>query len=154
MARSRGSRGSRTIRSDAKRDDPIRSLERSALPSLPSRWVPAEPLADLREVEDFREWHPDPDHGAVTLGGNWARVVVHPRPFVARSKPIYAWRGLPVGLQPPVGLKFESPLKVVTCVRRKVRREVIHALAKLRKKKKPGRGGAKHRRTWRSEIKC
>lgn len=124
------------------------AISNDALSSLLS---PAPALSPLLEVEDARAWHPDPEQGALTIGGRFARVVVHKRPIIARSKPIWAWRGLPVGPQVPVGLRFESPLKVVTCLRRKIRREVIFAL------NRGGKGGgkkAKPRRTWRSGIRC
>lgn len=104
----------------------------------------------LSDVEDGRVWHPDPDRGALTIGGRFASVVVHSRPVIARSKPIWSWKGLPVGVQVPVGVRFESPLKVVTCLRRKIRRNVIFALDKGGK----GSGKRQPRRTWRSDIKC
>lgn len=151
MARGRGSRGrSWSEWTAAKRDDLTTSLGRFGL--LSPSYRPGFP--SLVEVEDGRSWHPDPDRGAVTIGGRWARVVVHPRPIVARTKPLWAWKGMPIGLQPPVGLRFESPLKVVTCVRRKVRREVIFALDRQRSRKSGGRGGRRYRRTWRSNIGC
>lgn len=129
--------------------DPVqRDLNRIAN-SLLSPVVPATPVTDWSS-EDRREFHPDPDRGAVTLGGRWARVVVHSRPIVARNKPIYSYRGFPVGLQPPVGLQFESPLNVVKCVRRKIRRSVIFALRKNGK----GSRARNRRRDAYTGVKC
>lgn len=47
-------------------------------------------------------------------------------------------------------IAFSDPLTVTECVRRRVRREVLHALKKTGR----GSGGGKKRRTWRSMIKC
>lgn len=111
-------------------------------------------LAPLSLHEDLRLWHPDPERGAVEVGGRWAKVVVHSRPVVARSRALSSWglsdRGLPVGLQVPVGLRFESPFRVLTCMRRKIRRQVIFA------RRKAGKGvkRRKPRRNWRSQVVC
>ena len=145
MARGRGGsrRTVRDVSTDARRDA-IGSLTRSVLPGLFVE--PPSPLS----IEDRRFWHPDPDRGAITLGGRFARVVVHKRPPIAFSKSLYAYRGLPRGIQVPVGVRFESPLKVVTCIRRKIRREVILARGH-------GGKGKRHRvprRTWRSNVGC
>lgn len=122
--------------------------ERLLQPSLPSLrpWR----VSSFVDVEDGRSWHPDPERGAVTVGGRWARLVVHPRPAVAYSRPLWSWRGTPRGVQVPVGLRFESPLKVITCLRRKVRREVIFA----RRKAGAGARSRVRARNWRSEIGC
>lgn len=111
------------------------------------------PVRLLQPLDDGRYWHPDPEHGALTVGGRYANVVVHSRPLVARSKTASSWiggRGVPVGVQVPVGVRFESPYKVLTCVRRKIRREVIFA------RDKAGRGVKRRqpRRNWRSNVVC
>lgn len=100
--------------------------------------------------DDRRLFHFDKQRMAVRVGGNIARVVVHSRPIVARSNNIWSARGIPVGFQVPVGVRFESPLKVWTCIRRKVRRRVIFA------KKKAGFGKSQRmpRRNWRSDVVC
>lgn len=56
-----------------------------------------------------------------------------------------------VGNRAPEGIRFYLPDRVAICVRRKIRREVVHA---LRVKPKHGRGGGKRRRTPYSGIKC
>lgn len=115
-------------------------------PLLPSRPLLPE-FGPFIEVEDGRTYNPvDPSFRSLTIGGsiariNVAKVVVHKRPVIAYGQPIYAYRGLPRGVQVPVGVKFESPFRVVRCLRRKIRREVIFA---LRKEKKGA--GARHRR--------
>lgn len=111
------------------------------------------PLRLFQPLDDGRYWHPDPDHGALTVGGRYARIVVHKRPLIARNKALSGWiggRGVPVGLQVPIGVRFESPYKVLTCIRRKVRREVIFA----RKKAGSGVRRRKPRRSWRSNVVC
>lgn len=111
------------------------------------------PARLFEPLDDGRYWHPDPDHGAMTVGGRYARVVVHSRPLVARSKGISSWiggRGFPVGLEVPIGVRFESPFRVLTCIRRKIRREIIFA------RNKAGRGKNRRnpRRSWRSNVVC
>lgn len=53
---------------------------------------------------------------------------------------------------PHPGLRFNRPDKVAVCVRRKRRREVLHALRLTNKRH--GSGGRKRRRTPWSNIKC
>lgn len=137
-------RGYKSRMSSAQRD--VNNIANSLLSPV----TPATPVTDYSTDDDRRLWHPDPNRGAVTFGGRWARVVVHARPVIARGKPIYSWRGLPVALQAPVGLKFESPFNVVKCVRRKVRRSVIFALNKQRK----GAGARHRRRDKYTGVKC
>lgn len=49
----------------------------------------------------------------------------------------------------PSGVRFVVPGEVAICVRRKERREVLHALGKVRK-----RGGGSRRKNYFSQIKC
>lgn len=140
MARGRsGSRQIGTRDTNAIANDPLSSL----LSSGPA-------LSPLLEVEDARAWHPDPEQGALTIGGRFARVVVHSRPVVARANTIFSPSSYPVGFQVPVGVRFESPFKVVTCLRRKIRREIMFA------RNKAGKGVRKRRprRSWRSNVSC
>lgn len=142
MARGRG----RSNTSLASRDLLGSLLERVSMPP-----AVAEPsVTNLADVEDGRLWHPDPEQGALTIGGRFAQVVVHKRPIVSRSNTIWSASGLPVGVQVPVGVRFESPLKVITCVRRKVRRQIMFATGRS------GKGVKKRqpRRNWRSNVSC
>lgn len=54
-------------------------------------------------------------------------------------------------LSPMLENTFDDPQRVIVCLRRKARKEVLHAL-----KKTGGRGGRKKkpRRTWQSDFKC
>lgn len=128
--------------------DPLRSLLMPVTPSLP---LARPSLSNLFEVEDLRTWHPDPEQGALTIGGRFAAVIVHKRPVIARANTIWSARGLPVGVQVPVGFRFESPFKVITCLRRKVRRGVIFARGKAGFGVRRRRVG---RRSWRSNVSC
>lgn len=104
----------------------------------------------LSMFEDRRAWDPDPERGALTFGNRYARVIVHPRPVIARANTLFSASAYPVGIQVPVGVRFESPLKVVTCVRRKLRRKIMFA------KRKAGFGQRQKmpRRDWRSNVSC
>lgn len=128
----------------------VRSRDTSALSLAPLPIARSFPSLSLSMFEDRRAWGPDPERGAVTFGGQYARVVVHSRPVIARSNSVFTARGYPVGVQVPVGVRFESPFKVITCVRRKVRRQIMFA------KRKAGYGQKqrKPRRNWRSDVSC
>lgn len=141
MTRSGSSRSGRAAGPRGVSNSPLTTSSLSGLLSSPS---------PLSLVEDRRFWHPDPDHGMFTVGGRVARVVVHKRPIIARSNTLWSPRGLPVGIQVPVGLRVESPFKVITCIRRKVRRQIMFATGRS------GKGVKKRgpRRSWRSNISC
>lgn len=127
---------------------------RSASPSFTNASYPlrASPVTNFLDniVDDARLWHPDPEHGALTIGNRWANVVVHKRPLIARTKPYWSYKGFPIGVQVPVGVQFESPLRVVRCVRRKMRRGVIFAL----RRNKQGSGARRHKMHWHSKVWC
>lgn len=59
-------------------------------------------------------------------------------------------RGSALRYSPPHRIGFAAPAAVVTCVRRKVRRQVLHALRRTGK----GSGHGKKRRTPLSNIHC
>jgi len=116
--------------------------------------VPSTPLADrlfsvvtrpapLRGVEDRREYHPlGPVRPAKTLSGHSVKPVqVKKMKKMPRGK-------TRLFLSPKV--QFEAPLKTVICVRRKRRKEVLHAL----KKTGGGRGRKPPRRNWYSDVSC
>lgn len=126
--------------------------------------APAQPLGpsvtgNIADTEDDRFWHPDESPlrlaRSVRIGvPGLYTVEFHRRPVIAYSKPIYAHRGLPKGLQVPVGLKTESPLFVKKCIGRKIRREVIFAKEKLFRTRSKGSGAkTRHRDRW-SSVSC
>lgn len=89
-------------------------------------------VSDYTEVDDARRYHPPTPSPRQP-------VSVHGTP----SK--YHYSSLD-----PIRVAFEQPEKVLVCVRRKSRKEVLHALRLTGKK---GRGGS-HRRTPLSDIHC
>ena len=95
---------------------------------------------DYRETEDFRRYHPS----------------VHSRRYLRVDGKVAGWRRVPVQSRVPwvreqLRLSFSSPKKTFVCIRRKVRRAVLHALQKT------GRGGGPQKRPrWSdaSRIRC
>lgn len=101
---------------------------------------------------DLRRWDPRPDL-ARDATGRPARIVHK----VAARVPKQASRNAPrprsdhwlPTVRSPASFRFESAGKINICVRRKMRREVLHALQKT----SAGKGSPKKRNQW-SEIKC
>lgn len=103
-------------------------------------------LSSLRAIEDRREFHPEREQRP-------ARGFVYPRHRLVVSVPRQEPSRLPDTFTPtvPVGVAFRAPRQVAICVRRKQRREVLHALGKT------GRGSRHHRAPRRnvySEVHC
>lgn len=99
-----------------------------SLPDTSSIW------SDLNEVEDRRTWQPDKPRGF--------RAAASTRERVAPTK-------TSVRLTSPVVSSFKAPAHVAICVRRKIRKSVLHALDKV------GKGSSRPRRRneW-SNVKC
>lgn len=96
-------------------------------------------------IEDRRTWRPD------ALAAIRIRASVAPaRVQVARPgrspRPGRAFSFF----NPPVGLQFRAPRGVLICVRRKIRKQVLHALRKTGK----GSGRRPRRRNAWSGVKC
>lgn len=98
---------------------------------------PVDPLG-LALLEDRRSWHPSrPTRPFLTTGPrSSARLVVKSKPTALRND-----------ISARVG--FAVPKKVVVCVRRKQRKEVLHAMGKA-----GGRVSRRRRRTDASDIDC
>lgn len=98
----------------------------------------------LTDFEDRRQFHPDGVfQSPKVLFPPRSRVVARARQGPKAQNPV---RG---GLVRFPSLSFSVPNKVLICVRRKQRKEVLFA------KRKAGRGGQKRpRRNWYSEISC
>ena len=92
---------------------------------------------DLRSIEDRRRYHPLRDSRRTMM--RTARATESLR-LQRRRKD--NWRLMNA-------LSFVAPRKVVTCVRRKTRREVMFATGGVGKRQKKTR-----RRSWRSKIRC
>lgn len=101
------------------------------------------PRVALSQIEDRRTYHPlDFFRPARSFNRSQHSLVVK-QP--AKNKDRFSGlRGLPTAIQ------FYAPKKVLVCVRRQRRKEVIHAL------KKTGKGAAKRhrRRSYYSNIHC
>lgn len=98
------------------------------------------PFSALREIEDLREYDPDPSSPANTIAGAADIGEVY-------APPVY--RKTPQKLSMPRGQRaFANPERVAVCVRRHQRREVLFALRRTR-----GRGGARRRNRF-SNIRC
>lgn len=94
--------------------------------------------SSLQDIEDRRQFHPlEFFRPARTVYGGPSSVTVK-QPARKFSRML------------PFGLSFEAPKKTVICVRRKQRKEVLHALKKVGR----GRGGGRKRRNWYSSISC
>lgn len=93
-------------------------------------------VGPLSEIEDRRTYHPlDDFRPAMEIGGT------HTTPRVVKKS---------FKRQLPFGLQFAVPEKTIICVRRKTRKEVLHA------KRKTGRGKGRRYPTknWFSKIGC
>lgn len=116
------------------RDQPQRdhiSITRVLLPK-PLTLLQSKPVSDPRRLEDRRRYHPERRHQPAAATHRQARRLV------PGTKPNTLHK-----------IRFAIPNRVAICVRRKVRREVIHAL------RMAGRGSTgRRRRTWQSAISC
>lgn len=117
-----------------------KSVRRDVLPianSLPDT------LPSLRHFEDRRYYFPVKSVEPIrSFGYNSSRIVLRQKPKVLRSsvvsvKPTQKRRNRPV-----VGFSFSAPREVLICVRRKIRKQVLHALRKTGKvgQRRPRRG--------------
>lgn len=133
-----------------------RVAKRGAVPFTPKPYVPYDAYSGLRSrlvsvrpvdlslYEDRRRFHPERAYRPALSFSRKSSSVVKLKPT-----PVAKRRNKPVYFMPPDVLAFTNPLKVLLCVRRKERREVLLAKGLHRK----GAGGAKHRNWW-SDIKC
>lgn len=100
----------------------------------------------LREYEDRREWHPlGASRPARSFNRDRHRLVVAKYPV---NNPRSLASTIKIGTVPHV-IAFGAPKKVLICVRRKIREQVLHAL------KKTGIAGQNRpRRSEYSSISC
>lgn len=118
------------------RRDAISSLMPTALPSAvrsPSRSL-------LRQIEDRRSFYPEPATRPALLfsGAKHSLIASTPKKATKRAKS-----------RVPSQVAFYAPSQVLVCVRRKRRKEVLHALRKTGK-----RGQRRPRRNSLSHIRC
>lgn len=127
----------RGSRRPEERDNTI--IARSPALPFPAPIFPAptwlSPLPEPDIVFDDRQFHPERDYRPQrNISGRRARLHIPPAHRVGRT---LSHR-----------VTFDDP-KIMMCVRRKTRREVLHALRRTHK----GSGSAR-RRTWRSDYSC
>lgn len=95
----------------------------------------------LSLIQDLRSWDPEPaTRPALTFSGQVATVGAYsPKKVTARSRKMLA-----------NAIGFHAPSQVLICVRRKRRKEVLHALFKT------GRGSGRGRKRFNqfSKIRC
>lgn len=131
MARrsTRSNKGRRVVSSNA--NDPL-------LPFL---------MDDIPIVQDRRVFHPDSIYSApLTFYSTPAKVRVRSKPRVYQHSFKKSLRTLS---QSFLSEGFDDPNKVLVCVRRNSRKEVLHALGKAGR-----RGQRKPRRNYLSNVKC
>lgn len=111
------------------------------------------PVRKLKEVEDRRRWDPDVRKPPRALTGRHARIV-HKVKATSRSNAAVVKPLARVRRQAAHPLIREAPSfggvrKAIICIKRKVRREVLHALMRTRS----GKGSPKKRNEW-SDVQC
>lgn len=120
-----------------------RSLPRTQFPSR-SNQIDLEDY--LRSIEDRRTYHPEGEFRPArdTSARRHRLTLPTPAPTQLMAAPA------PFGFGgPPPGVAFQTPQKVLVCVRRKIRKEVLHALGHS------GKSGQKRpRRSAYSDIHC
>lgn len=104
----------------------------------------------LRFYEDRRQWHPE---GVYRPARSFSRSFHRLRVVSDRREPVRSRKARnflqEMRSSVPVRVGFQSPDGVLVCVRRKQRREVLHAL------RKTGRGGQRRPVwNWYSRISC
>lgn len=118
-----------------------RSVQRTS-PRLVDPLLYRLPPIDLRLYEDRRTFHPSAFPPAAVIGSRAARRLVERPPL----RPVDPYRD-PF---PSLRLGFAVPEKVVACVRRKSRREVMFA----KNLRHAGSGARSRRRNSLSDIRC
>lgn len=99
---------------------------------------------DLLPVEDRRTYHPEKFFRPARM--IWGHPVGPVRPSESKRRPGRSW--LPGAISPR--LKFADVQRTIICVRRKRRKEVLHALRKTGK----GRGRRRPHFNFYSKISC
>lgn len=146
MARRKGSRGFSTNTTATPR---VRTLSPS-FSVTPTNWrqfLTPQPRVSLQEVEDRRLFHPLGRFAPPkTVAGTPARLTVKDRPPTAKQLASPFMRK--VRSQTKAVLTFADPERTVMCIRRKERREVLHALGRT------GSGNRRPKRNAWSSISC
>lgn len=141
----RSTRGQRVAFDDPRRSR-LASFEELVRPARPapvvSSWstLSALPGGRLVDLVDDRQWRPESYRRSRTLSGSGADLSAPPPMRTSGTRPAFF---------SPV-ISFARPQGVVECVRRKQRREVLHALKRTRK----GSKSRQRKQTVWSSISC
>lgn len=122
----------------------LNSVASPRLLSLP-RLIQPTSLANfnhLRAIEDRRTYHPQKHRSAKSLDRSHHDLVTPVTRSGNKNKDRFAYLRLPSAVQ------FKAPKKVLICIRRKRRKEVLFAF------KKTKGGSRRHRRNYFSDIRC
>lgn len=146
-------------RSKSRSETPLDVSNSVATNPVPRTVRNYQPENFYREVADNRRWDPDPLGRAKTLSGARPRIIAKQPNVNKKFRVIRGPGGRPLSSKNLVHginasgvtsrLRFKVPHDVLVCLRRKIRREVLHAL----KLKKSG-GGGRRRRNQYSDIEC
>lgn len=144
MAKRRSSRG--------RRDPP--QIANQRLTVLTPLVSPSNPYSLLSEIEDRRNWHPDGEVRPAASFSTPNHRLQYPEPKkTPRNRDKFGQlrqarvRALPLSSN----VQFSDSRNVLICVRRKQRKEVMHALKKVGR----GKGGRKKpRRNYYSNVRC
>lgn len=139
-----------------KHRDLLDDLETESAPRL-GRPIPpirlGAPVHRLPEVEDRRNWAPDrpfPKVPVRVVSGARAPISHQPKTTPNRSRTgggKLTGRGSVTAALLNASARFAAPRQTVICLKRQVRREVLHAFKRTRS------GGPKHRNAW-SAVSC
>lgn len=95
-------------------------------------------FSSLTQFEDRRQWHPEGTYAPARSFSQSRHRLVAARPKISARPPRLSKRYSQRLYSPTHRIAFSNPSRVLICVRRQQRREVLHAF------RKTGRGG--HRR--------
>ena len=134
----------------------VSTIANPRLPPVNNRYVtrlPQSPLLKLRLFEDRRRWHPEGKYApARSFSRSRHRLKVGEAPETVRRSGQTSRRDTryaPKLRYPSATIGFTAPSSVLVCVRRNMRRQVLHALRKTGKV-----GQRRPRRSWYSSISC
>lgn len=104
-------------------------------------------VLNLNPIEDRRRYHPEgPARPAKTVTGNRVTPL---KVKIAQPKK-YGWKAVKASHAVPKKIRFDVPKETLICIRREQRREVLHALKKIKGR---GKGGSR-KLNWFSEVSC
>lgn len=112
-------------RNNRKRRD-TSAISNHRLPSfVPSRSVFSDSMSDLSEIEDRRRWHPEGEFSPARGYSKLSTTLTRSTPNVNRPNPRPKSARLFIS---DLKETFTEPKRVAICVRRQIRKEVLHAL--------------------------